>query len=424
MEKYKDHIHFIGIGGIGMSALARLYVAKGHTVSGSDISGSDITGALQAEGMKVYIRHDAGNVTDADRVVYSAAVLAHNPEMVAAKKKHIPIFSYAEAIGELTKVYKTIAVSGTHGKSTTTAMLGLILIKAGLDPTIIVGTRLRELGDKNMRAGKSEYLVLEADEYARSFHEYHPYIAVLTNVEADHLDIYKTLAGVKTGFRTYLKRVVPGGYIVANGGDAGVRDVVRGAKVKIVWYNKKSFPNHTLRVPGRFNQVNAEAAWQAAHLLGVKKSVAETALYAYKGAWRRLEQITKGIYSDYAHHPTEIAATLGALREAHPQKHITAVFQPHQQDRLNRLFSQFTKAFISADRVIIMPIYAVAGREVPEEKTSEDLAHAIKKEYVYYAKNFLDVQNIINEEKKKTSLVIYMSAGDLDAEVRAYYQKK
>ena len=407
-----------------MSALARLYAARGSIVSGSDVSASDITDALQKEGMSIYIGHKAANVSNAEQIVYSAAVHADNSEMIAAKKHGIPIYSYAEAIGDLTKEYKTLAVSGTHGKSTTTAMLGLILMKAGLDPTIIVGTRLRELGDRNMRVGKSEYLVLEADEYARSFHNYHPYIAVLTNVEADHLDIYKTLAGVKAGFRKYLKNIVPDGYIVANGGDAGVRDVVRGAKTRTVWYNKKKFLKHALRVPGQFNQVNAEAAWQAAKLVGVKKSVASVALRAYRGAWRRLEEIKKNIYSDYAHHPTEIGATLGALREAHPKKQIIAVFQPHQQDRLNRLFSDFAKAFTKADIAIIMPLYVVKGREVHEGKTSADLARAITGTEAHYAEDFSEAENIIEKEKKRGAIIVYMSAGDLDAEVRTHYQKK
>ncbi|MFY9493426.1 MAG: UDP-N-acetylmuramate--L-alanine ligase [Minisyncoccia bacterium] len=455
MESKK--VHFIGIGGIGVSSLAQYYLASGWRVSGSDAVKSEITDDLGKSGIKIFIGQRAANIKSPDLVVYSAAVRSDNPEYAEAAAKGYPLLSYAQAVGELTKKYYTIAVAGSHGKSTTTALIGLILIKAGLDPTIIIGTKLKELGPTslklrgagtNFRLGKSRYLVLEADEYARSFHNYFPKISVLTNIDREHLDVYKNLAGVLAGFRRYLKNVSE--YIVANSEDRNVKKVLNlfepedlraerpksyTLNHKVVWYGEGK---HPLAIPGAHNQFNAEAAWQAVKLLGVSKSVADKVFRTYNGAWRRMELIYPNkltklkafvpssgrgakscVYSDYAHHPTEIKATLQALREKYPKRKLVCVFQPHQQDRLNRLFGDFIKAFSTADKTIIYPLYKVKGRD-STGKTSIDLVRKINKETVLYAGNFKKVLELIGPEIKTGSIIVFMSAGDLDGKVRRY----
>lgn len=419
-------VHFIGIGGIGVSSLAQYYAASGWQVSGCDMAESEITQDLEKRGIRIYIGHDAKHIKSNDNLaVYSVAVRDTNPDLSAARSLGIHTLTYAEALGELTREYYTIAISGSHGKSTTTALIGLMLIQAGLDPTIIVGTKLRELGGTNFRLGKSRYLVLEADEYGRSFHQYHPKIMVLTNIDKEHLDIYKDYAGVLEGFRAYLSRIPKDGYIVANYADTGIRklvqDIEKREMARVVWYNREKFPKHPIGIPGAFNQLNAEAAWQAAKILGVKKVVAEKSLKAYTGAWRRLEEIAAGVYSDYAHHPTEIKATLEALREKYPKKKIVCVFQPHQQDRFNRLFEDFAKAFKSASITFILPVYAVKGREQREGKTAKDLVDFIGKKNVQYADNLDDALPVLREQRKSGAILIFMSAGDLDAAVRIVF---
>lgn len=423
------NVHFVGIGGIGLSALARYYRASGARVSGSDSARSEITDDLRREGVPVAIGHRAGNVKQPELIIYSAAVQNNNPELKEARRKHIPMETYAEALGKLTKKYFTIAVAGSHGKSTTTALIGLILTEAGLDPTVIVGTKLREFGGSNFRAGKSQYLVIEADEWNRSFHHYYPQIAVITNIDREHLDTYKTYSGVKAGFAKFLKNLPPDGVAVINYRNIGARKIAERFRGKVIFYNKKSFPRHSLWIPGAYNQTNAEAAWQVAKYLKIKKSVAEAVFRSYRGAWRRLEQLatnnlqltTKAIiYSDYAHHPTEIKATLAALREKYPKKKIIAVFQPHLADRLNSLFKEFASAFRDADKVIIVPVYKVAGRHTKRSKNSLDLARAIVKPPAFYAKDFAAAKKMLCDDFHSRSIIVAMSAGDLDAEVRKW----
>ena len=417
-------IHFVGIGGIGVSALAQYYKARGWRVSGSDAAASPVTAMLKECGIKIFIGHKKSQMAGTSRVVYSAAISADNPELTAARRAGIPILSYAQAVGELTKKYYTLAVAGSHGKSTTTALLGLLLVKAGLDPTIIVGTKLRELGDRNFRLGHGKYLVLEADEFSRSFHQYYPHLAVVTNIDAEHLDTYQTLRGVIAGFKRYLRNVPQDGYIVANASDAAVRSAVKGIRGPKVIFFTDRFSSHRLSIPGVHNQLNAEAAWQAARVLGIKRELAEKVFSAYKGAWRRLEELQPRVFSDYAHHPTEIRATLQALREQYPHRRIICVFQPHHQDRLTRLFHQFKKAFNGADATMLLPLYKVAGRELGGGKTSQDLCAAIGRTDVIYEENMRSVFRFAAAERKKGSVAVFMSAGDLDAKARKRFGGK
>lgn len=409
-----------------MSALARYFLSQGCCVSGSDNCDSEIIDDLRKERINITIGVNPKNIKkDTDLVVYTAAAKMEHPELKQAKKLNIETKSYAETLGDLTKKYWTIAVSGSHGKSTTTALISLILIRARFDPTVIVGTKLKEFGNLNFRLGKSEYLIIEADEWNKSFLNYWPKIIVLTNIDKEHLDTYGTETGVIKTFSEYVNHLPKDGILIANWQDKNSKKVALSSGKKVVFYNKGKFPGHKLQVPGRHNQLNAEAAWQAARTLGVKKSVADLALASYQGAWRRLEKLQttnhklQTIYSDYAHHPTEIKATLAALRQKYPKKKIICVFQPHQADRLTRLFSDFKNAFAEADKVILVPVYKPKGREIlSNEKTSLDLYNAIKNKHdAAYCNSFGEIKKYLNTSNQK-SVFVFMSAGDLDSWLR------
>jgi UDP-N-acetylmuramate--alanine ligase len=433
-------IHFIGIGGIGVSALARYYLAKSHKVSGSDLVSSEITDALEKKGAKLLIgKHKAKNLPkDADLVIYSPAVPTDNPELKEAKRMSVQcstlhILSYPQALGELTKKYFTIAVSGTHGKSTTTAMIGLLLAKASLDPTVIVGTKLKEFGDSNCRVGESNYLVIEADEHMASFLNYWPKIIVLTTIEADHLDYYKNLKNILKTFREYVRHLPNGGVLIANKDDKNIRKVSRGpSSIQLLPYSLKQKEakkiKKLLKIPGEHNVSNALAALTVARVLKISDKISFKALSEYKGSWRRFEikkikcneerarYIT--LVSDYGHHPTEIKVTLKAAREKFPKKKIWCIFQPHQYQRTYYLFKDFVKVFKTApvDKLIITDIYDVAGRETPKIKkkvSSEKLVREINKKNVMYIPNSEKVEKYLKKNLRGGEVVMIMGAGDI-----------
>ncbi len=432
----KKSLYCIGIGGIGISSLAQYYRILGWRVSGSDSVASEMVYELLRFGINVRIGHSARMIDSPDLVVYSAAVSHDDVELKMARRRGIKTLSYAEALGELTKNYYTIAVSGSHGKSTTTAFISLILIKAGLDPTVIIGTKLKEFGGKNFRFGKSRYLVIEADEWNRSFYNYYPDLIVLTNIDKEHLDTYKTAGGVVRGFAEYLENLKVGGYLVGNGQDKNIVKISKKSGGTVILYNQQKIAKHTLWLPGAHNQWNAEAAWTAFRVVANNanisqnnaKKIAEKVFKNYHGAWRRFEKLTtynpqlktSEIYSDYAHHPTEIKATLAAFREKFPKKRIVCVFQPHQQDRLNRLFKEFMTAFDEADLTVLLPVYLVKGREYRQGKTSLDLVKVIHRKDVLHAQTFNDALKIVRPEFMKNSVVIFTGAGDMDSWVRKY----
>jgi len=433
----RKQAHFIGIGGIGVSALARYFMAYGYKVTGSDLVYSQVIEGLERDGASVFIGHNSTNIQrGTELVIYSPAIKNTNVELQAARKTKIKTLSYPKALSELIKKFRAIAVSGTHGKSTTTSLIALLLTKAGFDPTVIVGTNLREFRNSNFRNGKSEYLVVEADEWNKSFYNYYPKIVVLTNIDKDHLDTYGDLRGVVMGFKKYLSNLENDAVVIANYKDQNVRSVVnqisKKNKFKVIFYNKKRFLKHSLGIPGIHNQENAEAAWQVAKLLGIKRVLAEKVFKNYKGSWRRLEKLEikswklevgkVDIYSDYAHHPTEIKATLEALREKYPSSQIIAVFEPHQQLRLERLFKDFIQAFDEADTVILMPVYKVEGRDERTERGSFELTNKIRnrKKNVFYADNFEMVIKNIKRELKENGVIVFMCAGDLDGKVREF----
>lgn len=410
-------IHFIGIGGIGVSALAQYYLAKGHKVSGSDLASSEITDLLKSKGVKISIGKNKVP-ENTDFVIYSPAVKIKN------LKLKIPALSYPEALGGLTKKYFTIAVSGTHGKSTTTSMLGLLLLKAGLDPTVIVGTKIKEFGNTNYRAGKSKYLIIEADEHFASFLNYWPKIIVLTSIEADHLDFYKNLNNLVKTFKKYIKRLPKDGILVANKDDKNIQKLIEGNRISLKCYSGEQKEarklKKILKVPGDHNVSNALAALTAARALGVPDKISYKALSEYKGSWRRFEMKKVGSYSiisDYAHHPTEIRVTLKAVREKYPKKKIWCVYQPHQYQRTYYLFADFIKTFRKApiDKIILTDIYDVAGREnkqIKKKVSSEKLVKAInKKNVVYLPKN--EIADCVKKDFPKNGMLIIMGAGDI-----------
>jgi len=392
-------IHFIGIGGIGVSALAQYYLAKGHKISGSDLVSSEITQALKKKGVKIRIGpHYSKNILKKfDLVVYSPAV--RDIQSTA----HIK--SYPEALGELTKKYLTIAVSGTHGKSTVTVMIGLILIKAGFDPTVIVGTKVKEFNNSNCRVGKSKYLVIEADEHFASFLNYWPKVIVITNIEKDHLDYYKNINNMLKAYRKYISHLPKDGILITDK-STDKKEVKKLRKI--------------LKVPGEHNVSNALMALTAARSLKIPDKISYQALSSYQGAWRRFEVRKKGqltIVSDYAHHPTEITVTLKAAREKWPKKEIWCVFQPHQYQRTHYLFNDFVKVFSRTpiDKVIITDIYDVAGRENKNFKkkvNSEKLVKAIKNPKVIYLPK-KKITSYLKNNLQSREVIIMMGAGDI-----------
>ncbi len=452
-EKFSKTVHFVGIGGIGTSALARWFLKHGWKVSGSDSDASSITDALKREGVKIFIGHRAKNISQKTKlVIHSAAISAENPEFKQAGFLKIPIKSYAEFLGDLTKRYKTLAVSGSHGKSTTTAMLSLVLINAGFDPTVIVGTKLKEFapsaGGSNFRNGKSEYLILEADEYQKSFLRYSPAAAIITNIDREHLDIYKNLNEIKKVFLKFINNIQFGGILVVNKDDKNlfslknkIQKIAEKKNLKVFWYS--IFPRKSalsqrmsaiLKVPGEHNLSNSLAAYTMAKTLGVKEKNIFNAISGYRGAWRRMEyrgqlkaksyKLKADVYDDYAHHPTEIKATLAGIAQKWPKTAIICVFQPHQAQRLSALFKEFTGAFDNADVLILLDIFKVKGRDVStRDVNSKKLAEVVAKRKsspaVIYLKNpknlKKEINNILLYPKPYTlnPIIVMMGAGDI-----------
>lgn len=420
-------IHFVGVGGIGMSGLARLYLHEGAEVSGSDTVETGLTQTLAKEGIDVTYTQTAENISiegsdpSVDLVVYSEAVPKDNPELVAARSAGIRTINYFEALGEVANDYYLIAISGTHGKTTTTAMLIDIFEEAGFDPTAIVGS-LRTKTGSNYRAGKSKYFIVEACEYKRDFLSLTPDVLVITNLEHEHVDYYEDISSVQAAFRELVLKVREEGVIVCNAKDAQVAPVIEGltstTDPKVIDYTAVFDPTLWLPQPGVHNQMNAAAAKAAALELDIEPSVIVTALENFRGTKRRFEY--KGdcnnapIYDDYAHHPTEIAAAISGAREKHGDKKLTVVFQPHTYSRTKELFDGFVTELAKADRVIMVPIYA--ARE-PDYGTvsSEMIVNALKQGGVE-AEHFLthDAAALtVQESVGPHDVVVVMGAGDV-----------
>ena len=430
----KKKIHFIGIGGIGVSALAKYYLKKGWQVSGSDLAQSEITLQMKELGATIHIGKPKASLITAKiaKVIFSPAVPKNHKERIAARKKKIQELSYPKALGELSKKHYTIAISGTHGKSTTTAMLGLLLTKAGFDPTVIVGTRLKEFGNTNCRVGKSKYLVIEADEYAKSFLNYSPRIMVLTNLETDHLETYGSLQNILSTFKNYLLALPKESITIVNNDDKNIQKIIQSLPRKIGYSLAQKDAKKLrkiLQVPGEHNVANALAALTVARYLNIPDHKSYAALKEYRGSWRRFEifrlknPIPYTLVSDYGHHPTEVRVTMEAARKKWPRKKIWLIFQPHQYKRTYYLFEEFVDVLsrLPIEKLILTDIYYVAGREDPGIKqrvSAQKLARAVIRTKhcvpnVTYIPILQDIQRHLKENLKGGEVVVVMGAGDI-----------
>ena len=440
---FNKKIHFIGIGGISMSGLAEILIDNGYNISGSDRNKSSFTDKLEKMGAKIYIGHKAENVHGADIVVYTAAIKEDNPEIVEAKKLNITLMDRAEFLGQIMKDFqKRIAVSGTHGKTTTTSMIALTLIKAGLDPTVMVGGVVDQIGG-NVRPGKSPYFLAEACEYKGSFLKFYPNIGIILNIDADHLDYYKDIDDVKAAFLKFANLIPEDGFLIGYFSDSRLLDIINKVKCNTMtygikggdftaknitydsngcaaftaYYEGKEYYNFKLSITGEHNILNALAAIACCHTLGISKKVISESLYEYTGTRRRFE--IKGkvndavIVDDYAHHPTEIKATLKAAKN-YPHKKIYCVFQPHTYSRTSALFNEFSNAFYDVDKLILTDIYAAREKDTGIV-SSKMLCDEVCKNGVdaVYIKSFDDIVRYLKENLEKGDLIITMGAGDV-----------
>lgn len=413
LKKIKS-VHFIGIGGIGVSALARMTLAEGKKVSGSDATLSEITHDLARLGAKIHKEHDTAQIPrDCDMVVYSPAVRADNPELLFARERGIPAYSYPEMLGRVSEEKKVIAVSGSHGKTTTTAMLAEIFVLAKQDPTVIVGSMLRKQ-KSNFIGGKGEWFIAEACEYQRSFLHLSPFILIMTNIDNDHLDYYGTLRNVQKAFNELARKVPKNGFIVCNPKDKKTKPALVGVRAQVIDYTRERVPK--LPIPGEHNKMDARAARAAARAAGVSAKDVDAALAKFHGTWRRFEYKGKMkggalVYDDYAHHPTEIRATLAALRGQYPKKRIIVAFQPHLYSRTKLLLKDFAKSFSNANVILLADIYA--AREIDGGTVhSRDLAARIGKKCLYLGSSSAIAAHL-KENLKGGDVLITMGAGDI-----------
>ena len=438
-------VHFIGIGGISMSGIAEILLDRGFAVSGSDRAPSAVTDKLEADGVKVFYGQRASNITDdISLVVYTAAIREDNPEYAAAKSLGIPMMSRAVLLGQLMKNYETdICVSGTHGKTTTTSMLATILIKAGADPTVSVGGMLPSMGG-NIRIGRSGCFLTEACEYTNSFLSFYPTIAVILNIDADHLDFFKDINDIRNSFKRFADLPPGEGLLVINADIDGVDEIMEGVKCPVITFSDKApadlfadrivfddkgcaafdvikdgnvLMHIRLSVPGSHNISNALAAIAVCDHLGIAPDDICGGLTGFSGTARRFQH--KGtiggvtVIDDYAHHPTEIRATLEAASN-YPHEKLWVVFQPHTFSRTKALFDDFTKALCGADYVVLADIYA--ARETDDLGiSSKDLSDAIKNHGTSseYFGSFDEIENYLLQNCSPGDLLITMGAGDI-----------
>ncbi len=415
------HIHCIGIGGIGVSALAKKFLLEGKKVSGSDRGPSAITEALAKGGASIFYGHDAKNMTaDVDAVMYTKAIDAKNPELVEARKRNIPAFSYSQMLGLVSAGMRTVAVAGSHGKTTTTGMIAWALLQAKKDPTVVVGSLLTDI-PTNFIAGKSNVFVVEACEYQKSFLDLTPSIAIITNIDDDHLDYYKTFANIKKAFREFALKVPKSGYIIADMQDPVVRGVLKGVPAHVVDYASVRL-GVQLKLAGEHNRRDAQAAYAALRELRVSVKDIRAALASFSGTARRFEykgeKYGVAVYDDYAHHPTEIKASLAAARERCGKGKLICVFQPHLYSRTKLLFKDFVKSFDVCDEVVLLPIYA--AREKKDSSISSRMlfdalkARGIKKGFsVAYVSAPSKAADILAKHAAPGEMAVIMGAGDV-----------
>jgi UDP-N-acetylmuramate--alanine ligase len=436
-----QHAHFIGIGGIGMSGIAEILLNLNMKVSGSDLRRSAATDRLAHMGATIYEGHDAANVAGATVVVTSSAVSATNPEVLEARARKMPVIQRAEMLAELMRLKYGIAIAGMHGKTTTTSMVASVLAAGGLDPTVVVGGRVDALGS-NAKLGKSQYMVVEADESDRSFLKLSPILAVVTNLDREHMDCYRDMADVEQAFLTFIDKLPFYGAVTACVDNELLKGILPRAHRRVFTYGVAAEADYRLEfllsaagsfarfqvmtelgplgpfelhVPGRHNVLNATAAVAIAHQLGIKAEQIAEGLRYFRGVDRRfqLRGAARGVtvVDDYGHHPTEIRATLAAARECGYKK-IHVVFQPHRFTRTLDLMEQFAGAFVDADSVLVLPIYA-ASEEPIAGVTAEKLAERIKGPQVQYAADFAAAVAAVAAQAKTGDLILTLGAGSV-----------
>lgn len=442
------HVHFMGIGGISMSGLAEILIKEGFQVTGSDMKASQMIDKLSEMGALINIGQTAANINDSiDLVVYTAAIHEDNEEFQAAKKKNIPMLTRAQLLGQIMKNYKySVAVSGTHGKTTTTAMLSYIMLEADVDPTISVGGLIDDIGG-NIRVGASDYFVTEACEYTNSFHAFEPYISIILNVDADHLDFFSGIDEIAESFHVFATKTPQNGKVIINGDMKYFETVTRDLDCEIITFGEnpsnrysasnirfdelgrptytlvvdgKEITDITLHVFGRHNVYNSLSAIAAAMELGISMDAVKAGLLHCKGAERRfqykgtiLDNVT--VMDDYAHHPTEIAATLAAAKNTSYHE-LWCVFQPHTYSRTYALFDDFAKVLSVCDHVIVADIYAAREKDtglVSAKQLAEKIASYGTD--AFYLRSFIDIENYLLKNCKKNDLLITMGAGNVDS---------
>ena len=444
MYQKKYHIHFVGIGGIGMSGIAELLLNLGYKVSGSDLRRSDITDRLQSLGGRVFEGHNAGQITGADVVVVSSAIDQTNPEVMAALKASVPVIPRAEMLAELMRLKYSIAVAGAHGKTTTTNLVGAVLAGGGLDPTVVIGGKLKSIGS-NALLGQGDYIVAEADESDGSFLRYSPAIAVVTNIDREHLDFYKDLDNIKSVFLNFIDRIPFYGLAVLCLDNDAVQDLIPQIRKRFITYGSSpqadlqaldvvckglsskftvAYQGRTLgtvklSLPGEHNVYNSMAAIVVGMELGIEFEKIKNALEKVEGVQRRLE--IKGtargatVLDDYGHHPTEIKTTLTALSQGWPGKRKVVVFQPHRYTRTRALFDDFARSFYQADVLLVMPIYAASEKPI-EGVESRSLCESIQAhghKDVRYVPDLQSAVTALQELATPQDVILTLGAGNV-----------
>ncbi|HEY6489639.1 MAG: UDP-N-acetylmuramate--L-alanine ligase [Terracidiphilus sp.] len=436
-----QHAHFIGIGGIGMSGIAEILLSLGFQVSGSDLRRGPVTDRLAKLGATIYEGHDARNVAGATVVVTSSAVSSTNPEVVEARARKIQVIQRAEMLAELMRLKYGIAIAGMHGKTTTTSMVAVVLAAGGLDPTVVVGGRVDALGS-NAKLGASQFLVAEADESDRSFLKLSPILAVVTNLDREHMDCYRDMADVEDSFLTFIDKVPFYGAVTACLDNAQLAAILPRTHRRVftygeaaeadfrleclasqpgslscfqVWTHAGPLGPFELHVPGRHNVLNATAAVAIAHQLQIPAEKIAEGLRRFRGVDRRfqLRGTARGVrvVDDYGHHPTEIRATLAAARESTGGR-IHVVFQPHRFSRTRDLLDEFGGAFTDADTVVVLPIYAASEEPLPGI-TAERLAERIQGPVVQFKPDFPTAIGAVAQEAREGDLILTLGAGSV-----------
>ncbi|MES2087705.1 MAG: Mur ligase domain-containing protein [Patescibacteria group bacterium] len=419
-EKFK-RIHFVGTGGIGVSAIARMCLLEGKRVTGSDRAPSEITDELIKLGAKITFGQQGVSEIpkDTDLIIYTAAIEVAEPTLLSEiKKLSIPSLSYSEALGEISKDKYTVAIAGTHGKTTTTGMVATALIDAGLSPTVIIGSILNR-EKSNFVFGKSDVLVVEADEYRRSFLSLSPKILVINNLDLDHLDYFKDLKDIQSAYAELANKVPKDGFIITDFSDPNVAPVLESAKATVLDYRSADVTGLSLPVPGEHNIKNAQVTLTVGAVLGIPREKICEALKNFQGTWRRFEKVGTMksdalVYDDYAHNPQKISALIASAREFFPGKKLTVVFQPHLYSRTKTLFSGFVEALSKADRIIVADIFP-AREPFDSSISSKMLADAIvaQNKNVSYFQSFDAIVQELKKSARADDVVITVGAGDI-----------